>query len=345
MSLVAPCVSSSVQSTESSVALPPPVPILAVCPARTPSCRWRHSGWADTRDLVYQALQRTHQTPSRQHAFQYCGSSVYVQQSLTDPAVYRLAGSGCHDRFCLPCSQHRSRVIAERVLARIRGQVVRFLTLTLRTDSEPLAVSLDRLYRAFGSLRRSPLWRDHVDGGVAFCEIIWMPQSRRWHPHLHCLIQGTYIQQSALRAAWLAATGDSDIVDIRLVRDDRRASRYVTKYASKPYNSSYLHDPELLDEAVVALKGRRLALTFGSWRGYPLVVPPSEVRWITIGQLDSVYAAAVAGDKTSRAAILALPAGLLEVLLHSCRAPPPSLSVGPVLTGAQATLFDLSWYY
>jgi hypothetical protein len=54
------------------------------------------------------------------------------------------------------------------------------------------------------------------------------------------------------------------------VKNVEITGRYVTKYASKPLNTSFANSPALLDEALRALKGRRLCLTFGSWYGTPL---------------------------------------------------------------------------
>lgn len=310
----------------------------------TPASRWRHSGWKDDRDRVFRSLQRTGQTDARIDEFATCGDRVYVLQHKTDPARYHLAGSGCHDRFCLPCAQARSRTIARRVLAKIQGSESRFLTLTLRTGSEPLTVSLDRLYTAFAVLRRTHLWRSRVSGGVALVELKWFPDTERWHPHLHVLIQGLYVPQPDLKALWLRITRDSSIVDIRLVRNDRHASRYITKYASKPFNSSFLHDEDRLDEALLALKGRRLAMTFGHWRGYRLTDPPDDREWHVLGTIAQVYFSAQDGDSSCKAALSAIDPAVLDELLPHLRAPPPAPANVKFTHDAVNTLFPLDWH-
>ena len=55
---------------------------------------FRHSGWQRHRSLVYAALRRTRQPIHRIAAFEQCGARAYVLQSVADPNVYRIAGSG-----------------------------------------------------------------------------------------------------------------------------------------------------------------------------------------------------------------------------------------------------------
>lgn len=311
------------------------------CSMSTPASRWRHGSWSDTRTLVFRALHRTMQPITRIVAFEDCGSTVFVLRDLKDPDHVCLAGSGCHDRFCLPCANSRSRLIARRVLAKLGGQRSRFLTLTLRTGNEPLADSLDELYRSFAALRRSPDWLRCVDGGVAFLEIKWSPQGRRWHPHLHCLIQGRYFPHAIIKARWLKITRGSSVVDIRDVKSDVGAARYVTKYASKPFNSTFTHETDLLDEAVLALRGRRLALTFGTWRGYRLTLLDDTSGWQSLGTLDDVLARARRGDSDAADALECLPPLLLEDYLGQARSPPDPPSARFHSTPKQSLLFSL----
>ncbi len=250
------------------------------------STTFRHSGWRRERRLVAASLVRTNQPTCRREAFRWCGSDAYVLQSLTDPGVYRIAGSSCHDRFCLPCARERSNAIALNVLERVKGKSLRFLTLTVKSTDETLKDRLDHLYSSFQTLRRRAFWTSRVTGGVAFLELKWNSESCSWHPHFHIVIEGRYMAQQKLKSIWWAITGDSHIVDIRLVRDVETAARYVTKYASKPFNNSFVNRPIRLDEAVLALKGRKLLTTFGDWRGITLQRPPDPTAWVNIGPLE-----------------------------------------------------------
>ena len=270
------------------------------------SINFRHSGWARDRRRVYDALRRTNQTGNRLHDFTECGKHAYVFRSVDDPDLYALGGSTCHDRFCLPCARERSRVIATNVKDKLESKRARFLTLTLRSTTESLADLLAKLSSDFAALRRSKLWRARVTGGVAFIEVKWMDATHRWHVHLHSLVQGRYLPNKELSATWLKITGTSHVIDIRIASDNAHVTHYITKYASKPLDHTVVVEPDKLDEAVVALKGKRLCMTFGSWRGYKLTDPPESGTWVQLGTLDEILQRASDGHPDSIAAMTAL---------------------------------------
>ena len=287
--------------------------------SRTPVL-FRHSGWARTRKLVAEALARTDQATSRRDEFEACGLYAFVLRSIDDPDKYRIAGSCCRDRFCIPCATERSCIIAANVVEIIGTHEVRFLTLTIKTHAEPLTDQLDKLYRSFQALRRRRLWSRHVTGGVAFLELKWSDSGQRWHPHLHCLIEGTWIDKKELQRCWREITGDSFVVDIRLPKSATSVTRYVTKYASKPINTTYANRPELLDEAIIALAGRKLCVTFGRWRGKLLTATPDEGSWERIGSLEHFISFAADGNQEAIDILACLTDRDLTDLL--ARAPP-----------------------
>lgn len=264
---------------------------------------FRHSGWAGHRRLVYDALMRTLQSVGRIQGFADCGSGAYILKSTDTPPRYRVAGSSCHDRFCTPCATERSRVIAQNVIDRLAGVRVRFITFTLQHSTESLQELLDRLYLSFRTLQRTNLWRQHVKGGVAFLQVKWSERSEGWHPHLHVLVEGKFIEKKNLQRQWNVITKDSFIVDIRLPRGPKNVARYVTNYASKPLDRAFIHDRHLLDEAIRALKGRRLCTTFGGWRTVLLVDKPDEDAWTNLGPLCDWIRDAARGDEDARAVL------------------------------------------
>ena len=102
-------------------------------------------------------------------------------------------------------------------------------------------------------------------------EVKWSHTSGgHWHPHYHIVCEGTWIEQEWLRAAWKLITRDSHQCDVQRIKEPQKALGYVVKYASKPMDSSFTSRPALLDEAMRALKGVRLASCFGTWHGTPL---------------------------------------------------------------------------
>lgn len=274
--------------------------------AHTPCQTFRHSGWSNDRVRVLHALKETRQTQQRITSFCSCGSHAYLLKSLDEPAVYRVAGSTCHDRFCVPCATERARRIALNVIERVGNTRTRFVTLTLRQTPIGLSSSIDRLLTSFRKLQKTKLWKSKVTGGIGFMEVKLNSEARMWNVHLHLLCTGHYIPRDELSAAWHKCTGDSFVVHIMLPRGHRHVIKYVTKYASKPLNTSFSSDTEALNEAVAALKGRRLCTTFGGWRGVLVQPEPSSEAWENIGSLDLWLNRAVDGDKEAIALLESL---------------------------------------
>ena len=232
-------------------------------------CSYRHSGWAVNRQRVTESMARINTPIARRERFRCCGALSTVERSPSEKTL-RVRGSYCHDRLCVPCGTARSAVIASVLERQMSGKSCRFLTLTLRHWVAPLAEQMTRLLTCFRRLRDSIFWRACVVGGASFFEVKRSKNGRMWHPHLHIIIEGKYMDQATLSRAWLAVTGDSKIVHIAAVPNDGSVARYVSKYASKPIDSSVYAEPDHLDEACIALRGRRLCTTFGTWRGLEL---------------------------------------------------------------------------
>jgi hypothetical protein len=216
--------------------------------------------------------------------------------------------------------------MSQNIVAHLDGKPARFVTLTLRSTTESLVTLLDKLQDCFNRLRRRAIWRKRVNGGVAMIELKWNPYLERWNVHLHCIVTGLYIKVGLLTQAWKAITGDSIIVDIRFIKNTPAIAKYVAKYASKPLNHTVILDPDRLDEAILALKGRRLASTFGTWRGLLLTPKPDPDSWINLGSLASMIRLAATGDVDALLICRSLnvpPASLLNTSERS-RAPPAS---------------------
>jgi hypothetical protein len=207
----------------------------------------------------------------------------------------------------------------------LKDQPARFLTLTLKTNDGPLSTQIDRLYHCFATLRNQPFWRQAVYGGCAFTEIKWSSSAHGWNVHVHCLLHGIYVRKPNLWRAWWAITGDSMIVDIKMVHDHATIGRYITKYVSKPLGNTFLNRPAQLDEMITAMAGRRLCITFGTWRGIKLTQRPTPGEWISIGSFDHVARLAANGHPESLIAITQIcrerTSELLR-LLPTTRAPP-----------------------
>ena len=275
-------------------------------PATALEASFRHSGWAKTRAAVLEALKRCCVPLSRVERFAECGACCMVQR-LEAGDLVRTVANYCHDRFCLPCGVKRSQDIAANLVAFMDGSEARHMVLTLRHADEPLAKLFDRLVESFAKMRRAKFWGESVRGGAYFFECKRSESGEFWHPHLHCILVGSYISQKQLSEEWLRITGDSKIVYIRRIEDEQKVASYVAKYATKPLDPSVFREPDWLDECVRALGGRRLCGTFGEWRGRGLEDQPADGRvWINVGRLDCVAAQADRGCLASQGLMVAL---------------------------------------
>lgn len=265
-------------------------------PADTPSCcqnehtdyedvAFRHSGWRPSRRKIREALQRGDASQSRLDAWDGCGRDAWVLRSCEPPHRLKIASGNCHDRFCVPCADDRSGRLGRRIRDKVPAAGITFLTLTL-ADAEPsLSELIDKLIKSFRRLRSWSLWKDRVDGGVSFIEIKWNAEKRRWHPHIHAIMEATYIPHGSVSAEWKRITGTSFIVHIKRPPSAETVIRYVTKYGSKPLDMSFVNDPDRLDEAIASLKGRHLCTAFGSWRGWLLTDDDGAEQWEPIDTL------------------------------------------------------------
>ena len=290
---------------------------------------FRHSGWQSSRIVIAQAFLNLGYSRGRVDNFAGCGDQAYVLRRIDDPTVVRVAGSACHDRWCLPCARDRARTIAANLIDYTAGQTLRMLTLTLKHSDTPLAQQLERLHHSFTRLRRTGEWNKRVNGGAVMLEVRYDEQTSEWHPHLHCIIEGTYFPHRILKKLWHKITGDSYIVDIRPVRGEAEVFRYVSKYVSKPWTGALIRDYAMLEELIQALHSRRLCTTYGNWRGFSLTEMPPGDAWENIGSLDEWLRKAKAGDTEAiellshldsqavNTAVLALPEQ------PSNRGPPP----------------------
>lgn len=246
------------------------------------SVSFRHRAHQWHRQRVVEAMEHNMVHESRLYAYLGCGSGGWIMRSQTDPERFSLRSDCCHDRWCPACAKSRAMVLRCNLEPLLKGHAVRFVTLTLRHDDSPLNVKLDRLHESFDSLRDRTFWKTAVDAGVAFIEVKHNDETSRWHPHLHVLCIGRYLPQVTLKSEWLAVTGDSHIVDVRLVKDENKIVQYVTKYITKPAPNELYRNPKALAEAMRAMKGRRLVTTFGTWRGHALLKNASLDEWIPL---------------------------------------------------------------
>ncbi len=264
-------------------------------PAEPRESKFRHGCWAAPRRRIFQSLLRTHAGCRRIQHFADCGSALWLDR---DGSVLSLACNKCHDRLCLVCQKERQTAVVEGIILRMidSNADCRFLTLTLKHSDARLSVQLDRLIACFRSLRKHPSIAANLAGGAWFIEVKLSKDKSRWHPHLHVIAAGQFIDARTLSRSWLEVTGDSFITDIRAIGQIRERAAYVTKYATKPLHNEVTLVPEKLDEFVGAIKGKRLYQCFGSW-SKAVKREKSPPRKLTrVGHMSTLWSDACNGD-------------------------------------------------
>lgn len=274
-----------------------------------PGVAFRHTGWLRQRNRVCRALIQGECSAGRVLRFRMCGAFAWLQRGAEDAARVRVVASLCHDRFCLPCQRLHAHTVASNLQAACQGREIRFVTLTVRHSPEPLRGQMESLYAAFRRLRQRVWWRENVTGGAAFLEVTLSAGDGCWHPHLHVLVEGRWLERSRLSAEWRAVTGDSFVVDVRRPRSLDQTVSYVTKYVTKGLPTASLLDSDRLVELILAISGRRTILAFGTWRRIRLSARPESGEWISLGPLSVFIAAASRGDRDA-IATLALAYGV-----------------------------------
>jgi hypothetical protein len=203
-----------------------------------------------------------------------------------------------------------------------KAKRARFITISLKHRDVPLKDQIRRLRQCFNRFKRTKFWREHVYGGVAILEVKrekkgWRERpdgtkyqtSGLWHPHLHMITTGTWMDQRTASQRWLKITGDSDRFDIRVVDREESASHYVSKYVTKSCNAEVVNNPEWLAELVGAMHRSRTYNVFGNWVGVDRDAPTDEASdWKPITTVHDLLQARDRGEEWAR--------GLCRQLFH-----------------------------
>ncbi len=301
---------------------------------------FRHSGWRKKRAAVRAAMATNGVPMARLERFDCCGSGLTIEHS-EEEGRYRVIGSYCHDRHCEPCMRAKANIIAKNLRAKIEAMkpiedcgkchgkrglscdicggngriqppqpTYRFITLTLRHTAQPLKQQITRLMHAFRKLRNSKPWKRTQKGGSVSLEVKWKADTQRWHPHLHIIADGSFLEKETLSAEWHIATEDSFVTDIRQLKDAKEAAYYVSKYAAKGVNAEVWSDPDAAKEWLSAIHGVRTCGTWGTWRGYRLTEHKVESKgWKYVGTLNEIIARAKRAERVAVA--------ILEAIVHA----------------------------
>lgn len=221
----------------------------------------------------------------------------------TETREVRVRSSHCHLRFCPMCNKAKRALIQENLLPVLESAPnLRFMTLTLKHSYNDLGAQIDALLESWARLRRHKEFRRMVRGGVFFVQITRNKEAEQWHPHLHILLTGVYFPHATLKNLWFTASKGSSIVDIRKAIDREKSCEYVARYATQCADLLPLSDDEGVS-LIRSVRGRKLAGTFGSFRGVRLTFkkPDGPDNWTPV---QSFVAVIVGRTKMSELQIL-----------------------------------------
>jgi hypothetical protein len=279
-------------------------------PARPQETAWRHGKWAAKRAVVRRSLERTGASSALLSNFDACGSTAVAQWS-EKLQRRRLSAYYCHCRHCEPCARSKANKIAANLRDRLRDakkNQYRLITLTLKHSDAPLQDQVKRLYACFKRLRHTKAWKSSQDGGAFMLEVKY--NNTGWHPHIHAVVEGGYLDKFQLSSLWHKVTGDSFIVDLRRLDRTQDAAAYVCKYITKGTSDSVWQSDPLAMEYICATRGLRSCNTFGSWRKFPLLQPSNDPKdWQAEDSLVNLLKRSAAGDVVATHILLNLRPG------------------------------------
>jgi hypothetical protein len=281
--------------------VPPPRPVYRPPqPATKAETEFRHGFWKVKRRKVLDVMRGMNESPRAIDAMECCGSECVVEYSV-EAKKHRLRANYCHNRHCEPCMRAKGNKLAGNLRRRLEKEPegrYRFITLTLKHSNSPLREQIKRLYASFKKLRAKKFWKDTQRGGAACLEVKYKEKTGRWHPHLHVISEGDFVDKHDLSRGWHSATGDSQIVDIRALKSCKDAAHYIAKYVAKGTNGDVWNYESAAQEWVSALKGIRFCMTYGQWRGYKLTATVEKFTdWKAVWTLTSLHAAVAAGHE------------------------------------------------
>ena len=242
-------------------------------------------------DATLEAYRKIYQRESGPHiqALEGCRTHASFHRD-NNSGDLKIFGDSCRDRWCPMCAGQKAAYAKDQVEIYVKSlNAPRFLTLTLRHNESELKSQIEFLQKSFARLRSRAYWKKNVTGGIWFLQVKRGRDSGLWHPHLHILIDGNYMEQGRLSALWELVTFGSPVIDIRRVHDAESAASYVARYTARP---AALADMPMCDriEVIEALFRKRLSGTFGNGKTVTLTPPKieSDGDWQYVGNHDDI---------------------------------------------------------
>ena len=207
-----------------------------------------------------------------------------------DTGKVRVAAKQCRLRWCYHCSESRQQFITQAVTPWwTAARMPKLLTVTIKHSDLPLPEQIDFLYKSFSKFRNRKFLKSRIRGGVWFFQVTYNQRDKQWHPHLHALIDSSYLDHNQLIVLWHKITKTSNIVHIRAVHNPEATLAHNARYEARP--SALIKIPEdLWLDMYEAFDGRRICGTWGTAKEISLrpSKPEDASAWEDIGGFHTV---------------------------------------------------------
>lgn len=170
-----------------------------------------------------------------------------------------IAVDRCHHRLCPYCAPIRAAKLYELHKHLAGRPNLKHLILTFKNTPELSREYITWMISCFTRLRRRQLFARAWRGGVYAMEFTYT-EAKGFHPHIHAMVDGDYVPQAEIAQAWLAITGNSEVVWIERAKRSKQALKYILKPSNELLNS-----PKALDSLLSAVLGRHFVSGWGRW--------------------------------------------------------------------------------
>ena len=283
--------------------------------------QYRTSENADEVQASLRLYEKVDDRDGRDRVSQFtgCRSIAWFVRDNESGRVH-VQSNSCRLRWCPFCARAKTAYLQHAISEWSDPKYnIRFVTLTLKHTSEPLAGQIDRLYSAFKLMRRNKNFRNLVSAGIWFFQVKLNKDLTEWHPHLHILVTGRYVPKDLLSRIWYRCTKSSKIVDIAYVHNKQAVIKYVARYCARPSNLSEMPEEFVID-LFDAMHGRRLCGSWGCGKELKLSIPKDipRGRFTSLGYWSTVHELSKSDD-AAKTIILCWAHGLVIEPGISCQ--------------------------
>ena len=183
----------------------------------------------------------------------------------------------CQDRFCESCRYREWIRLYKKYLPIVKSaKYLTFLTLTIKNYA---FLTPDRVRECNIWLRQffnHPQIRGRFRGALSCQEIIHKSDDKGWNGHVHCLVDGDFVDIHEISRIWRSITGDSSVCFIVKCHGPEHYLHYLLKYMKKAPCVSGADSYSLRHDYNRSFHGLRAVNSHGSFYDAELLIPDDD---------------------------------------------------------------------